>query len=268
VDLQRGIIETIGRHLDGMSEEGLELLTLAAVLGKEFQLAELGVVSGLGPKDLLGRVDEAIRASVLFQTPKGPYGFTHVLVRDVLYKDLSTAARAALHRSVGERLLAHYGEATDAHVVDLADHFLRALPGGDVERAIDLGARAAEQETRLGRHKQAAKLWQRTAHAFAQLPRQDARRATVQLSLARSLVAAGRALEAREAFLDAAVLAQTFGRPQELAQAALGYAPLAEDAVAQRRALLEQALVGLAEGSDEAAGRLKTMVETALGGAP
>lgn len=265
LDLQRGIIETIGRHLEGMSDAGRRLLTLAAVLGRQFQIAELTVVSGLAPDALLDRLDEAVHASVLVKDGDARYRFSHVLVRDVLYKRLSSAERAALHRSVGEKLAAHYGDATDVHAAALADHFLRALPGADPERAIELGMRAATRQARLGKHKEAAKLWHRTATALSMLPGDDARRVSVQIGLAQSLAAAGHEGGAREAFLDAALLAETFRRPQQLAEAALGYVALTGDA-AQRRALLERSLAVLAGAEDDATRGLQAQVRAALDG--
>ena len=265
LDLQRGLIETIGRHLDGMSEPGRRLLTLAAVLGKQFQVAELALVSGLAPDALLDHLDEAVHASVLVQASDGRHRFSHVLVRDVLYKSLSSAERVALHRSVGEKLLARYGDAIEAYAEPIANHFLRALPGADPERAIDLGMRAAGLQARLGRHKEAAKLWVRTATALTLLSGEDARRVTVQLGLANALHAGGQRNEAREAFFDAAVLAETFRRPQQLAEAALGYAALADHG-AQRRALLERSLTALASAEGDAARRLKALVRAALDG--
>ncbi|HEY3817715.1 MAG TPA: AAA family ATPase [Polyangiaceae bacterium] len=265
LDLQRGLIETVGRHLDGMSGPGRELLTLAAVLGKEFQLAELAVASGLAPELLLDHVDEAVRASVLVPAGEGRHRFSHVLVRDVLYRRVSSAERVALHRRVGEALLAHYGDAIDAYAGQVANHLLRGLPGADPERAIELGMRAAERQAKLGRYKEAAKLWVRTATALSHLSGGDARRVTVQLGLAKALEGGGPPSEAREAFLDAAVLAETFRCPQQLAEAALGYAALDGD-VTRRRALLEQSLTALASAEGDAARGLKALVRAALDG--
>jgi predicted ATPase len=267
MDLQQGLIETICRHLETMTEAGREVLTLAAVLGREFPLGKLGVVSGLASEALLDRLDEAVRANFVLQPKEGLFRFAHVLVRDVLYKRLSSAERAQRHRVVGEALLAHYGDAIEPHVGELADHFARALPGGDLERAIDLATRAAEQAGGLGRHREAAKHWQQAAHAFALLPHNDARRVAVQLGLARARLAADQRDDARDSFLDAAILARTFARAGDLAEAALAYAGLASD-VAQRRSLLEQALAALDEPADAKASGLKARVATALSKGP
>ena len=265
MDLQQGIIETIFRHLETMSDAGRDVLTLAALLGRDFPLVKLGVVSGRAPEALLDSLDEAIRANFVFLSKEGLYRFAHALVRDVLYKRQSSAERAARHQVVGDRLLAHYGDAIDAHVTELADHFARALPGGDPERAIDLSMRAAEQESQVGRHREAAKHLQQAAHALALLTRNDARRVDVQLGLARARKAAEQHDEGRAAFLDAAILARTYGRADVLAEAALGFASLAGDET-QRRALLEQALTAIGVPADAEAERLRADVESALSG--
>jgi predicted ATPase len=263
MDLQQGLIESICRHLDSLSEGARELLTMAAVLGREFQLAKLGIVSHLSADVLTDRLDEAVRVRVLVRSKDGSYRFAHVLVRDVLYKKLSTAERIARHRGIGEKLLAHYGDAASAHAGELADHFTRALPGADAAMAIDLAIRAAEQASKLGQHREAVRHWQQAAQVFAMTSEDDPRRASVELGRARSLQAAGHLAEAREAFLDAAVLARTFDRSALLAEAALGFAALGvDDTAAPRRALLEEAMGRLAGVPDELA--LKTLVEVAL----
>jgi predicted ATPase len=264
MDLQQGLIESIGRHLDSLSEAARELLTQAAVLGREFQLGKLGVVSELAAEDLTDRLDEAVRVRVLVRAKDGSYRFAHVLVRDVLYKKLSTAERAARHRAVGEKLLAHYGDAAEAHAGELAEHFARSLPGGNAEMAIDLAIRAAEQATKLGRHREAVRHWQQAAQAFA-MTEDDVRRVSVELGRGRSSQAAGQVVQAKQAFLDAAVLARTFRQPALLAEAALAFAALGEDQAAPRRALLEEALGKLATVRDESLVKLKAQVEVALG---
>jgi predicted ATPase len=264
VDLQRGILEIIGRHLDGVSEAARDVMTLAAILGTEFRLAELSVVSGLATQELLDRLDEGVRANLLVSSSQATYRFTHVLVRDVLRKKLSTAARAALHLNVGEKLLTHYGAATDAHLAELANHLLRALPWGEPELAIELGTRAAERETKLGRHKDAAKWWRRTVGAHGLLRPDDARRSQAQLKLAHTLLADGQVVDAREAFLEAAVLGQAHAGAHVLAEAALGYANLTRGFGDQGRALLELSLSALANVSDDEGRRLRTLVERAL----
>jgi predicted ATPase len=249
MDLQQGLIESICRHVDSMSEAARELLTVAAVLGREFELAKLLIVFDLPQKDVFDRLDEAARARVLVKGKDGAYRFAHALVRDVLYKKLPSAERVARHRIIADRLLAHHGADVDAHAAELARHFVRALPGGNARLAIELSMRAAQQDAAIGSHRSAARHWQNALAAFGHVKGDEARRVRVLLELARSLSLAGHGGEAREAYLDAATLARTFGLTGALAEAALGFAAIAGEARAQRDTVLLEAAVQAAIGA-------------------
>lgn len=239
MDLQQGLIESIGGHLDSLSPGARELLATAAVLGREFELGKLALASSSTQQHLLDRLDEAVHARVLVKS-KNDYRFAHVLVRDVLYKRLSGVERAERHRAVATRLIEHYGDAAVAHAGELAEHLLRALPAGDATLAVDLAVRAAQQASDLGRHRDAVRRWQQAAQALT-FAREQGRRVDVQLGMARSMVLAGLKDAAREAFFDGAILARTFGRAEALAEAALGFAGLDVNASPERRPLLQDA---------------------------
>lgn len=264
MDLQQGLIESICRHVDSLSEAARELLTVAAVLGREFELARLLVVADLPQRAVFDRLDEAAQARVLVKGKDGAWRFSHALVRDVLYKKLSSAERVSRHRTIGARLLAHYGADADGHAAELARHFARALPAGDPAVAIDFSTRAARQAAGIGSHRAAAKHWQEALAAFGHVKGDEARRVRVVLELARALSLAGQQAEARGAYLDAATLARTFGLAGELAEAALGFAAIATDAPVQREAVLREALTGLSASPDPARGALETALQAAM----
>ncbi len=267
MDLQQGLIESICRHVDSMSEAARELLTVASVLGREFELSKLLVVLDLTQKDVFDRLDEAAQARVVVKGKDGSWRFSHALVRDVLYKKQSSAERVARHRSIGQRLLAHYGADADAHASELARHFTRALPAGDPAVAIDFSMRAARQDAAIGSHRSAAKHWQEALAAFGHVKGDEARRVGVLLELARSLSLAGQQAEAREAYLDAATLARTFGLASALAEAALGFAAIATDSPVQREAVLREALTNLSASPDPTAVALEAAVQAAIAAA-
>ncbi|MFI5298257.1 MAG: AAA family ATPase [Polyangiales bacterium] len=267
MDLQQGLLESVARHLDALSDGARQLLMLAAVLGREFDLARLGIVSGVAPAELLNGLDEAVKARLLVPPKRGVYRFAHLLVRDALYKKTPAADRAARHKMVGERLLAAYGDIVDAHASELAHHFSRALPGGDAALALDLAIRAADQATERGLDRDAVSHWRQAAAALTLVhgaPEGRARAVAVHLGLAHARQRAGHAIEAREAFLDAALLAKTLERPHELAEAALGLATIAETASEPRRRWLLEARAALASRSDDRAIELKRRLSTML----
>src|SRR5262249_24458100 len=78
MDLEQGLMESIARHLEVLSEGARALLGLAAVLGREFDVAKLGIVSELSPDDLVTRLDEARRAGLLTSGKAGTHRFAHL----------------------------------------------------------------------------------------------------------------------------------------------------------------------------------------------
>ncbi len=206
MDLQQDLLSAISRHLVGLSMKAVELLTSAAVLGRKFDIARLGVVTGLPAGDLLQLLDEGVKARVLSKGDDGQLQFAHGLVRDVLYKRLPSAERSRRHAEAAEKLLAHYGKSYERHLQELASHFALALPHGDIEKAIELAMRAATAEVAADRHLIAAKYWQYAARALALVPGGDPRQLDVSLGLARAWRVAGREQQAKEAFQDVEIL--------------------------------------------------------------
>ena len=58
----------------------------------------------------------------------GRYSFSHALIRETLYGELSTLRRVRLHRRIGEALEDLYAAKADAHLAELAFHFFEADP--------------------------------------------------------------------------------------------------------------------------------------------
>ena len=223
-DLHQGLRESIARHLDGVSSACQDVLTAAATLGQKFDFATLAATAGLADDALLDRLDEAQRARVVSKTNDGSYKFRHPLVRDVLYRSVSGAHRAARHATIATVLDAHWGSAASAHAAELAYHYVKALPGGDARRALALSIQAAEQSTACGAHAEAAAHGERALEALSHLRDEEPRRLAVQLELGRARKRAGDLRRAREAFLDAVMLASAAHDADALREATLDLA--------------------------------------------
>jgi DNA-binding CsgD family transcriptional regulator/tetratricopeptide (TPR) repeat protein len=95
----------IADRVAGLSAAVTTVLRWAAVLGSEFSVADLGLVSGLAAGELAGPLQEAVAAGVLVEA--GPrLGFRHGLIRQVLYEGLPGALRGALHGQAARALAA------------------------------------------------------------------------------------------------------------------------------------------------------------------
>ncbi len=115
----------IADRLAFLSAPAHELVRAAALLGLDFSMAELIVVSGKAVPDLLPALEEAATAGVL-KVDGASLSFRHPLIRQALYDAIPAVVRAAWHREVG-RALADYG----ASVEGVARQLLPALDGAD-----------------------------------------------------------------------------------------------------------------------------------------
>jgi len=233
VSLPQGVREVIGRRLDQLSDDCNRILTLAAVIGREFGVGVLEQTAGL-PKDaLLELLDEAARAQIVshqasaegraMPLPLGHYTFCHALIRETLYEELTGPQRVRLHRRVAEVLEATRAAATDSHLPELAHHFFQAAPGGDVERAIDYGVRAARQALEMLAWEESIAHYERALQAEdLAVPADELRRAGLELGLAQALWRAGSYSRARQAFDGVITVARRLGDGSLLAQAVLG----------------------------------------------
>ena len=246
--IPEGIKEVIGRRLSRLSEECDSVLTVAAVIGRRFDLDILEQVSDLSDERLVDVLEEAIAAGIVLETEEphavGRYTFSHPLTRETLYEEPSTTRRVRLHRRIGE-VLEQLSEANpEPRLAALAYHFCEAASGGlDANKAIDYAARAGEQATALLAYEEAVGHYERALQALElKEPADEAQRCELLLALGDALWRAGENPRARQTFEWAADIATKLKAPEELSRAALGYG--AGGAVV---GTVDKSLVGLLE---------------------
>ena len=254
LEIPQSVREVIGRRLSHLSDECNRLLTLASVLGREFGINALAGAGGLERDAILALLDEAIEARVVSEVPGaiGRLRFAHALIRDAAYHRVTRSRRVQLHRRVGETLETLYSSNLEAHLAELAHHFLESAGSAGSEKAIDYARRAGFRAVGLLAYEEAARLYQM---ALAALEADGAAptplRCELLLALAEAQSRAGDAPAAKSSFLRAAELARAADLPEMLARAAAGYGGriLWTHAAADERLvpLLEDALSGLGE---------------------
>jgi len=97
--IPEGVKEVIGRRLSRLSEDCNSVLTVASVIGREFDLAAVERASDLSGDRLLDLLEEAVAARVVAEVPHivGRYSFSHALIHETLYDELTTTRRVRLH---------------------------------------------------------------------------------------------------------------------------------------------------------------------------
>lgn len=218
--------EVIARRLTHVSDPARDLLSMAAVLGPEFSADAIRVVVDEPEDDVLDRLDETVEAGLLTTVPGAPgrFRFSHDLIRETLYADVSPAARARLHRRAALALEKLYGSDADAHLDELAHHFFEAGSTVEGQRAVEYAMRAGHQATRQLAYEEAAQLFGMALSTLQVRPPVDRRAlGDVLLTLGEAQDKSGERLEARPTFLRAAETARSSGAAEQLARAALGY---------------------------------------------
>jgi DNA-binding winged helix-turn-helix (wHTH) protein/tetratricopeptide (TPR) repeat protein len=239
VILPQGVREAVGRRLSALSEECNQVLAAAAAVGREFNVAVLADLTGRDRKRLLELLDEADRARIVYQVSPGlgAYSFSHTLIRQTLYDELSAPRRVLLHLRIGEVLEDLYRDDRESHLAALAHHFFQAASGGHVDKAIDYATRAAQRAVRLLAHEEAAAHFARALQLLEIKPRSaeggDPTAITVQrcellLALGEAHSGAGNRDQSQHCCRQAASLARRLGRADLLARAALGFGQRAE----------------------------------------
>ncbi len=138
------VADTVRRRVSALSEPTKRVLGVAAVLREGFTPELLGALTGLSTWAVLDVLEEAGRVGLLREA-----SFTHDLVRQSVYNNLSEPRRAFLH--------AHAAEALSERAAPLvvAEHFFRA---GRLENAAAHWYEAALELEARGLFEDAARL--------------------------------------------------------------------------------------------------------------
>jgi len=268
--LPEGIREVIGRRLAHLPDQTAEVLGLAAVLGREFDVETLSVLAGSPTSKVVSVLEDALAVRIVTDVPGAPgrLRFGHALIRDTLYDELPPARRLALHGLAGEALERVHASDLGPHLAEVAHHFVQAAPAGEGDRAVEYARRAGERAASLLAYEEAGRLYRLALQARGP-GWDDARsRCDLLLALGDAEMKAGDASASKTAFLEAGRLARASGLPEHLARAALGYggrfvwlrAGPDRDVVR----LLEEALAALPEDDSELRVRLLARLAGAL----
>jgi len=190
---------TIDRQLDRLNDAERRLLEVASIAGATFPAASVSVASG-GPIDdveatlgALARRNAFVREGQAVTWPDGTvstaFHFLHALYREVLVARVAAGQRVGLHRLIGLRLEAAFGERAAEIAGELAVHFEQA---GDAERAMVYFQRAGEADRDRGAHVGAQEHFQRALALLEDLPaspERDAREVILRIALGAELMA-------------------------------------------------------------------------------
>ncbi|MER7443560.1 BTAD domain-containing putative transcriptional regulator [Micromonospora avicenniae] len=203
-----GVRDVIRHRLTRLPAATQDVLRQAAVLGRDVDPEVLAALTD-GDATLLDALDRALAAGFLTEED-GELRFTHVLVRDTLYGDLSAPRRAHWHTAAGEAIERLHPD----DVVTLAHHFGQAGTRATAARAARYARAAAEQAEHRAHPHQAARLWQQAVDAHDRAGDGDVRgRLTAVMGLGRALAVTGHLDRTRRYRAEAIGTAETLDDP-------------------------------------------------------
>ncbi len=154
------------KRLGHSSPDAQKVAGLAAAVGTNFGLDLLCAASDLDEGSVVAAVDELWRRRILREFRDG-YDFSHDLLRDAAYAQVSGPRRWLLHQRVAQGLERSHAGNPDLIAAQLAEQYDR---GGQPERAIAHYHRAADVAAGVFAHAEAIRLHRKALAVIARLP--------------------------------------------------------------------------------------------------
>jgi tetratricopeptide (TPR) repeat protein len=174
------------KRLDQGTPAAREVAGLAAAAGANFSLDLLTEASDLDADAVVAALDELWRRRIVREFRDG-YDFSHDLLREAAYAEISPPRRWLLHRRIAQSLELLHPDSTDAVAVQLAEQYAR---GGRPERAVAFYQRAADVAAGRFAYAEEIRLHEQALSIIAAMPAgrdRDARELTVLEAMAAPL---------------------------------------------------------------------------------
>lgn len=148
VAIPRSVQDAVQQRARRLSSQARQLLTLAAVAGRRFDVRVLQHLLHCTDEDLLSLLKEVVAAQLMVEESADQFSFRHALMRQAIYAGLLARERRAVHRRLADALEQLFASPTtlDTHLADLAYH---CFQGEDWEKAREYGQRAGEKALTL-----------------------------------------------------------------------------------------------------------------------
>jgi class 3 adenylate cyclase/tetratricopeptide (TPR) repeat protein len=159
------LIEVIQSRLDNLPTLERSVLQLASIVGRVFwDQTVVELKGGVEEEQTLSALERLKHKDLIFERKPSvfagvrEYSFKHHLLREVAYNTMLKRQRAACHISAGDWLVHISGERRAEYLSQIAEHFEH---GGDLGRAANILAEAAERAMSLSALTEARSLFER-----------------------------------------------------------------------------------------------------------
>ncbi|MGH9276366.1 MAG: ATP-binding protein [Acidimicrobiales bacterium] len=137
IGLPESLREVLGQRVRRLGDEVAHILTMASVIGRDFDLSLLAHVAERDENAVLDALEAAAEAAVVIEVDgqSERFTFVHAMFQHTLYRELSASRRARTHRRIGELLEAECGNDPGDRIGELARHWAAATRPSDATKA-------------------------------------------------------------------------------------------------------------------------------------
>ena len=146
IALPDSVREVIGVRVGRLGPDAERVLSVAAVIGRDFDVDVLSRATNSSVDAVLDILDAAAAVTLVRELADAPghYNFAHALIQHTLYEDLGLTRRARAHRQVAEALEDICGDRPGTRVGELARHWFNATQPIDLAKAINYSRQAGD----------------------------------------------------------------------------------------------------------------------------
>ena len=148
-----------------MSSAANEVLTVASVIGREFQLEVLRRVYARPEEELESALEEGVSGGLVEERSvigaTVTYRFSHAFFQQTLSDEILAPRRIRLHQHIARVSEDVYARRLDEHAAELAEHYAFSSETNDLARAVHYGELAAKRATEVFAYKEAVRLLER-----------------------------------------------------------------------------------------------------------
>lgn len=134
--------DAVQRRMEQLSRPAQELLALAAVAGRRFDVDLLRQLTPWNERELVSLIKELVGAQLVVEETWNRFAFRHALTRQAIYGHLLARERKMLHKTIAETLAHTSAPELDLRSEELAYHYYQA---GTWDQAMRYSERAGEK---------------------------------------------------------------------------------------------------------------------------
>jgi predicted ATPase len=146
-DVSEAVAGMVGQRLGRLDRPSRRALAAAAVIGPEFDIADLADVVDLSVSTVQARLRSAYETGLLDEVAHRPgcYRFGHGLLHDAVLAHVPGSERAAVHAAIASKDAVGIATAAYEDVISIADHAWRAGTELNPEIALEIHETAIQR---------------------------------------------------------------------------------------------------------------------------